>query len=464
MSERARVLVVDDDTVVCKNCTRILNSAGYDTYSLQSSRIALERLKGEQFDLAVIDLKMPGYSGIELLKAVKEIRPETAVIIITGYSTIDTAVEAVKNGASDYIAKPFTPDELILRAGKALEHSRLARKTAALEHELRGKYSLGNLIGRDEKMQAVFEAIKKVAPSDSSVFITGESGTGKELAAKAVHYNSARKDRPFISLDCTSLAENLLESELFGHVKGAFTGASADKKGLFEAADSGTLFLDEIGNISPSIQAKLLRVLQEREVKPVGAVKTIKVDARIITATNKNIEEMIKTGTFREDLYYRINIVPLHLPPLRERKEDIPVLADFFLEKYCRERGKQPKVPDADAVLALQSYTWPGNVRELENVIERVVVMTDGDVINTEHLPINIRKNEIHKTSDIAKNANDLKKIKKIARNEAVINIEKIFVIEALKRNGWNISKAAKEVKMQRQNFQLLIKKYQIKP
>ncbi len=464
MSEKVKVLVVDDDAVVCKNCTRILNSAGYDTYALQSSRIALERIRGEVFDLAVVDMKMPGYSGIELLKSIKEIRPDMAVIIITGYSTIDTAVEAVKNGASDYVAKPFTPDELVVRAGKALENSRLAIKTAALELELRGKYSLGNLIGRDEKMQAVFEVIKKVAPTDSSVFITGESGTGKELAAKAIHHNSLRKDRPFISLDCTSLAENLLESELFGHIKGAFTGASADKQGLFAAADGGTLFLDEIGNISPSIQAKLLRVLQEREVKPVGSVKTVKTDVRIITATNKNIDGMIKEGSFREDLYYRINIVPLHLPPLRERQEDIPVLAGFFLEKYCRERGKAPKVPDADAVLALQSYGWPGNVRELENVIERVVVMADGDVIKTSHLPINLRKNEIHKTSDIAKNSNELKKIKKIARNEAVVNIEKIFVIEALKRNSWNISKAAKDVKMQRQNFQLLIKKYQIKP
>lgn len=464
MREKIKVLVVDDDAVVCKNCTRILSEAGYDTQALQSSRLALERIKDEAFDLAVIDMKMPGYSGIELLKSISATRPGMAVIIITGYSTIDTAVEAVKNGASDYIAKPFTPDELIIRAEKALENRKLARKTEALEHELRGKYRLGNIIGRDEKMQAVFEVIKKVAPTDSSVFITGESGTGKELAARAIHHNSLRKDRVFVSLDCTSLAENLLESELFGHVKGAFTGASSDKQGLFSSADGGTLFLDEIGNVSLSIQAKLLRAVQEREVKPVGSVKTVKTDVRIITATNKNIEDMIKAGAFREDLYYRINIVPLHLPPLRERKEDIPVLASFFLEKYCRERGKALKVPDAEAVLALQSYPWPGNVRELENVIERVVVMTDGNVIKLLHLPINTRNSEIHKASYIAKNANELKKVKKIARNEAVVNIEKIFVVEALKRNNWNISKAAKEVKMQRQNFQLLIKKYQIKP
>lgn len=463
MKNKLKVLVVDDEAVVCKNCSRILNSAGYETDSLTSSRVALERIKEDVFDLALVDLKMPGVDGMKLLAAMKKIRPEMQVIIITGYSTVESAVEAVKLGAADFISKPFTPEELVLRVQRAMEKKQLQQENIMLHEELRDKYSFANMIGRDKKMKAVFDAVKKVAPSDSTVLITGESGSGKELVAKAIHYNSSRKAAGFLSIDCGALTESLLESELFGHEKGSFTGAIASKPGLFAAADGGTIFLDEISNVSPAMQAKLLRVLQEREVKPVGSVSPVKINVRVIAATNRDLEAMVREGAFRKDLFYRINIVPVVLPALRERSSDIPLLIDHFLCEFNRKRNKSIKTIDPVAVKMLENYNWPGNVRELENVVERLVVMTDGSVIKPGHLPDSIQKSDISKITSIPKTSSELKKMKKTAREEAVVNIEKNFVLEALKRNNWNISQAAKEVRMQRQNFQLLVKKYQIK-
>ncbi|MBL7197395.1 MAG: sigma-54-dependent Fis family transcriptional regulator [Candidatus Omnitrophica bacterium] len=466
MANKARILVVDDEPVVCRNCSKILTESGHEVETLQSSRLALERIKEELFDAVIVDLKMPGLDGMELLRLIKEINPEIIVIMITGYSAVESAVEAMRLGAFDYIPKPFTPDEFSIRIEKALEKRSLVQENRYLRQELKEKYKFDNIIGKSKKMQVIYQIIEKVAPTDSAVLIHGESGSGKELIARAIHYNSLRKEKPFMSLDCGALTESLLESELFGHVKGSFTGATVTKPGLFEVANGGTFFLDEIGDISLSIQAKLLRVLQEREIKPVGATRITKVDIRLITATNKNLEEMIKKGTFREDLFYRLNVVPIYLPPLQDRVGDIPLLVTYFLEKYNRERKKDIKGFSQEAMKLLEEYDWPGNVRELENVIERIVVMTNEneEVIKPEHLPLNVSKNKINTMMNIPKNSEELKKLKKQVRKEAIKNIERLFIIEALTRNKWNITKAANDVGMKRQNFQTLIKKYQISP
>jgi len=464
MAENVKILVVDDELVICNSCFEILTEAGYEVETLQSSRVALEKVQEELYDLVIVDLKMPGLDGMQLLKLIKEKNPEMIVIIITGYSTVENAIEAIKLGASDYIPKPFTPDELTIHVDKALEKRNLIKENRYLREELKEKFQFANIIGKSKKMKEVFKIIEKVAPTDSTVLIHGESGTGKELIARAIHYNSWRKDKPFLSLDCGSLAESLLESELFGHVKGSFTGAIDTKPGLFQAANEGTFFLDEIGNISLSTQAKLLRALQEREIKPVGATKTIKVDIRLITATNKNLETMIKKGAFREDLYYRLNVVPIYLPVLKERHGDIPLLINHFLNKFSRASEKEIKKITPEAMKLFDEYEWPGNVRELENVIERIVIMIDEPIIKPEHLPRNIQDNDIDIITSIPKTIDELKKAKKQIKEKAIKNIEKNFIINALKKNNWNISKAAKDVGMKRQNFQALIRKYQIKP
>lgn len=461
MSDKAKILVVDDEPVICRNCFKILTEAGYEVEILQSSRTAIERIKEEFFDIVIIDLKMPGIDGIELLRLIKGINSEIMVLMITGYSTVESAVESMKLGAFDYIPKPFTPDELTIRVEKAVEKKRLVQENRYLHQELKEKYKFGNIIGKSKKMQEVYRIIEKVAETDSTILIHGESGSGKELIARAIHYHSPRKEKPFISVDCGTLTESLLESELFGHVKGSFTGATVTKPGLFEVAGGGTFFLDEIGDISLSIQAKLLRVLQEREIKPVGATKTIKVDIRLIAATNKNLEEMIKKGTFREDLFYRLNVVPVSLPPLREREEDIPLLVSHFLEKFNQKRKKHIKEISPETMNLFEGYNWPGNVRELENTVERIVVMTDEEIIKPEHLPLNIRKDKT--IVNIPQNSEELKILKKQIKESAIKDIERAFVISALKKNDWNITKAAEDVGMKRQNFQVLMKKYQIK-
>ncbi|HID93922.1 MAG TPA: sigma-54-dependent Fis family transcriptional regulator, partial [bacterium (Candidatus Stahlbacteria)] len=451
--QNERILVVDDEPIVCKSCLKILNDLGYEVETVQSGQEALERVEKEPFDIVIVDLKMPGISGMEVLKTIRETYPDIIVIMITGYSTVETAVEAMKLGAFDYIPKPFTPDELSIRIEKALERKNLLRENRYLRQELQAKYEFGNIIGKSKPMQEIYRIVKKVAPTDSTVLIHGESGTGKELIARAIHHNSPRREKPFIAVDCGALSEDLLESELFGHVKGSFTGAIVNKPGLFEVANGGTFFLDEIGDISLGIQAKLLRVLQEKEFKQVGGIKTIKVNVRLIAATNKNIEKMISEGKFREDLFYRLNIVPIFLPPLRKRKDDIPLLAHHFLTKYNRERNKNIKNISPEAMNLLTEYNWPGNVRELENVIERVIVMTDEDIIRPEHLPPNIQRNKVCIDITTPKNNIELKRLKKQAKEQAIERIEKSFVIEALKRNNWNVTKSAIDVGMKRQNF-----------
>jgi DNA-binding NtrC family response regulator len=460
MASNPRILVIDDELIVCESCQRILEEEGLEVEIALSGAEAFTKMKENPFDIVITDLKMPGMDGMEVLRAIRKEYPDTFVIMITGFSTVETAVEAMKLGAFDYIPKPFTPDEVSIVVKKAIEQKSLLLENIYLRQELSEKYGFQNIVGKSKKMQEIYRIIAKVAPTDSTVLINGQSGTGKELIARAIHFNSPRRDKQFVTVDCAVLSENLLESELFGHIRGSFTGAVTTKPGLFEVANGGTVFLDEIGNISLSIQAKLLRVLQEREFTPVGGTKAKKVDIRLIAATNKDLEKMIKEETFREDLYYRLNIVPIHLPPLRERLDDIPILSVHFLKKYSEEMGKTIKGFTPEAMERLIKYPWPGNVRELENVIQRTVVMIDEEMVRVEHLILPGQQEREPAESSVPLTSEELKEIKKQLREKAVEDIEKAFVTNALVRNEWNVTRAAEEVGMLRPNFQALMRKY----
>jgi len=459
----AKILVVDDEEIVCLSCQRILTEEGYEVHTRLSGKEAMKLLSEEPFDLAIVDLKMPGMDGLELLQAIKRDYPQLPVVMITGYSTVESAVEAMKSGAFDYVPKPFTPDQMSVVVKKALDNRSIMLENIYLRGELQAKYRFENVIGNSKKMQEVYRLIAKVAPTNSTVLITGESGTGKELIARAIHYNSQRKERQFMPVDCAVLSENLLESELFGHIKGSFTGAIVTKPGLFEVADGGTLFLDEIGNISLAMQSKLLRVIQEREFTPVGGTKLKKVDIRLIAATNRDLAEKIREGTFREDLFYRLNIIPIHLPPLRERQEDIPLLAHHFLKKYCQEMGKDLKAFSSAAMEMLMHYSWPGNVRELENTIERAVIMTDEEMLLPRHFPLPLKESPEDITFSVPRTTEELKELKKHLRDKAVEEVERLFILGALARNDWNVTQSAKDVGMLRPNFQALMRKHNIR-
>jgi DNA-binding NtrC family response regulator len=458
-----RILVVDDEMIVCESCKRILEEEGYEAETALSGKEAFEKMKEDPFDVVITDLKMPGIDGMEVLKTFRKDYPDSIIVMITGFSTVETAVEAMKLGAFDYIPKPFTPDEVAIVVKKAIEKKNLMLENTYLRQELQEKYGFHNIVGKSKKMQEVYRIIAKVAVTDSTVLIYGQSGTGKELIARAIHFNSPRREKQFVPVDCAVLSENLLESELFGHVRGSFTGAVTTKPGLFEVADGGTVFLDEVGNISLAIQAKLLRVLQEREFTPVGGTKAKKVDIRLIAATNKDLEKMIKDEVFREDLYYRLNIVPICLPTLKERQEDIALLAVHFLKKYSEEMGKTVKGFMPDAMEKMMKYPWPGNIRELENVIERTVVMIDDEMVRADHLILpgqpekEVSENQIPMTSE------ELKEIKKQMREKAVEEVERAFVLSALERHQWNVTRAAEEVGMLRPNFQALMRKYNLR-
>src|ERR1035437_5794157 len=382
----ARILVVDDEEIVIKGCLRILSGANYQVEAVQDGREALRKVEENSYDVMILDITMPNIGGLEVLRRVKESHPDVDVIMVTGLSQIDTAVQAMKLGAFDYISKPFEPEEIKLVVQRALERRQLLQENLNLKSEVSSKYRFENIIGPSPQMQAVYRLIAQCAPTNSTVLLTGERGTGKEVIARAIHYNSLRKDKPFIAVDCNSLSENLLESELLGHVKGAFTGAVSNKKGMFEIAGSGTLFLDEIGNFSMAIQAKLLRVLQEREFRAVGDTRTQTANFRLITATNKDIKAMVTAGTFRDDLFYRINIFPINVPALRDRKDDIPALAYHFLRIFSEELGKKVDEFSEGAMSVLANYDWPGNVRELENTIHRAVILATDKVIRQAHL------------------------------------------------------------------------------
>ena len=456
-----RILIADDDAVIRKGLQRILTAEGYEVETVSNGRAALDRLDQERFKLLVTDLKMPGMSGLEVLESIRIRQPELPVVLITGYAAIDNAVEAMKNGATDYLAKPFSNEEIINKVKNAIKTRAVLIDDIYLWREMNETHGFDKLIGDSREMKQLYQRIMQVAPTDSTVLISGESGTGKELVARAIHEHSPRRLQPFVTIDCTSLAESLLESELFGHVKGSFTGAIQTKRGLFEVADGGTLLLDEVGNISLTTQAKLLRVLQERVVTPIGGTKPIAINIRLVAATNVKLQEMIKQGTFREDLFFRLNIIPIELPPLRERKGDLMLLASKFLKRFAEENGKEIRGFSPDVIEQLEHYNFPGNVRELENLIERAVVLSHSDFLQRQDLemPGDERTTSLSADNTVPLDASELKERKRLLREEAVVPLERAFLLSALDRNDWNITRAAEEVGMQRPNFQAMLKK-----
>ena len=459
----AKILIVDDEQIIIDSCLRILRNEDYQLEAVQDGLEALRKIDENHYDIVILDIMMPKIDGLEVLRRVREGHPDIDVIMITGLSQIETAVKSMKLGAFDYLPKPFDPDELKLVVHRALERRRLLAENLNLKTEVGAKYRFDNVIGASPQMQSVYRLVAKCAPTNSTVMLTGESGTGKELIARAIHYNSLRKDKPFIPVDCNALSETLLESELFGHVKGAFTGAVANKKGMLEIADGGTLFLDEIGNISLTTQAKLLRVIQEREFRAVGDTRTQAANFRLITATNKDLKAMVADGRFREDLFYRINIFPIRVPPLRERRDDIPALAFHFLGVFSAELGKKVTEFSEEAMAVLMNYDWPGNVRELENTVQRAVILAT-DARHSPGASGAYRRGVAGASPSTSREpAEELKQIKKLAREKSVENIEKLFVLDALKRNAWNATRSAEETGMQRANFQALMKKYNIR-
>ena len=385
------ILIVEDDTKLRGALKEIMTREGYVVDTAESGDTAVSMIRDIVYDLVITDLKLPGIDGMDVLRSVQKLSRDTSVIIVTAYATVDTAVEAMKEGAEDYIAKPFNLDEIRLIVRKVLDKKALVDDNRFLRSQLKKKYSFGNIVGSSEAMIEVYKTIEKVKDSKAAVLILGETGTGKELVARAIHFSSIRSEKPFLPVNCAALAETLLESELFGYAKGAFTGATRDKQGVFETAHGGTVFLDEIGDISLRLQQILLRVLENGEIQPVGSAQRKEVDVRVVAATNKNLEEMIKTGAFRADLYYRLNVITLDLPSLRERKEDIATLAGHFLKKYAEENKRPIYGISREALNLLDRYEWPGNVRELENVIERAVLLEASKEITPESLPENVR-------------------------------------------------------------------------
>ena len=450
----SRILVVDDEQSMRDFLSIMLKKEGYDVVTAENGGGALKAIQAEIFDLVITDVKMPDIDGIEVLKTVKEVSPETVVIMITAFATAETAVEAMKLGAYDYITKPFKVDEIKLVIQKALEKRHLRKENILLRREIESRAGFANFIGTSAPMQKVFSLIRQVADTKSTVLITGESGTGKELVARAIHFNSSRKGGPFVTVNCGALPETLLESELFGYMKGAFTGATSNKQGLFEAATGGTIFLDEISATTPALQIKLLRVLQEREFMRVGGTVDIKMDARVIAASNRDLLSEVSKGTFREDLYYRLNVIPIHLPSLRERREDVPLLVEFFLKKFSGER--EPKKITPEAMNLLMNQRWPGNVRELENTIERLVIMTPNNTVSLENIPDNMKSvpsgSELI-TTDIPDEGLEMEKL--------LENIEKNLLHKALEKTGGVKTEAAKLLGLSFRSFRHRLQKYE---
>ena len=390
-SGKIRILIVDDEPSMREMLRIVLRRDGYEVHIANSGRAAIEQLRGGSFDLLLSDIKMPDVSGVDVLRAAKEINREVIAFMMTAYASTSTAVEAMRLGAVDYFTKPFSMDELRLKIRQHLESHRLKQENVLLKKELNTRYEFSNIVGRSEPMLEVFRMVETIAKTTSTVLITGESGTGKDLVARAIHYNSLRRERPFVALNCGGVPETLLESELFGHMRGAFTGADANKKGLIEVAEGGTVFLDEIGEMATTMQVKLLRVLQDRRFRRLGGTEEVQADIRVIAATNQDLEKLVSTGRFREDLFYRINVIRMQLPPLRERKDDIPLLAEHLLSKYAERMKKPVRRIAQDSLGLLQNYAWPGNVRELENVIERAVALEGTPAILPDSLPAHVR-------------------------------------------------------------------------
>jgi two-component system response regulator AtoC len=454
MSSHERILVVDDEEQMRDLLAKVLERKGFQASVCGDGTEALAFLEKEPVDLVVTDVRMPGLGGMEALRAVKELNPDIVVIIMTAFGSIDQAVQAVKEGAYDYINKPFKIDEMLLTIEKALDERRLRHEVSTLRQELHTRYHFENLIGKSRPMQEVFGLIEQVAGSRSTVMVYGKSGTGKELVAKAVHYNSQRSTKNFVAVNCAAIPAELLESELFGHEKGSFTGAIATKVGKFELATGGTLFLDEVGSMRLDLQAKILRALQEREVERVGGSRTIKIDVRVIAATNRDLKKAIEEGTFREDLYYRLNVVPITLPPLRQRREDIPLLVEHFIGKYNREFTRKVKGFSAGATAALYHYDWPGNVRELENVIERAVALAQSETISLRDLPLEISILGGDVIEDIQKAGLSLR--------EARGHFERQYILNILEKVQWNQTEAARVLGLHRNTLAWKLQRLQI--
>jgi len=386
-----RLLIVEDEVTLCESLRRVLMRDGYQVDAVDSAEAALKLVGEASYDLVITDIVLPGIDGIELLRRIKDGYPEQLLIVITAYASIETAVSALRAGAYDYVIKPIIHEEIKRIVKNAFRERTLRAENVILKKQIDERYDFEKIVGDSSEITSLITEVKKIADSRSNVLLLGETGTGKELFARAVHFNSSRRERPFVPINCSAIPENLLESELFGYMKGAFTGAVGSKRGLFEEADGGTVFLDEIGDLNLPLQAKLLRVIDDHEIRPIGGVQSKKIDIRLITATNKDIAKAVKSNAFREDLYYRINVVTLKLPPLRDRKKDIIVLAGHFLDKYANEIGKNVRFIDDTALRHLMDYYWPGNVRELQNIIERAVLITDSNTIFPEHLPEGVR-------------------------------------------------------------------------
>ncbi len=466
-SSPARILIIDDEKPICVSCRRILQEDGHQVEYANTGKDGIEKALGEPFDLVLLDLKLPDLSGMDVLDRLKAERPEIVVIIITGYATIQTSIEAIKKGAFNYVPKPFTPEELSVAVAKALEHRSIRTENELLRLELSQLRKESLLLGRSRPMDSIRKQILKIAPTHFTVTIVGESGTGKELVAREIHNRSRRTDRPFVAVDISSLSAGLVESELFGHVRGAFTGASRDRPGYFVLANTGTLFLDEIANISLELQGKLLRVLESRRVRPVGSETEVEVDVRLIAATNRDLHELAEKGQFREDLYYRLNVIPLQMPPLRDRTDDIPLLALHFLRQARESSGTKVEGFSTEAMARLVSYRWPGNVRELRNIIERLAATVDQPLVRVEHLPPELAAAapsvELPPDEPIPATSDDLKEAKRRMRDLVYEKLEKQFVLSALDRGGWNVTRTAALVGMQRPNFHALMRKYGIR-
>jgi two-component system response regulator AtoC len=455
---KARILVADDDKVSCRLFTEVLEGEGHEVSNAYSGEEALERLRGEPYDLLLVDVRMPGITGLDVTRTMRQEQPQLAIIVMTAFGSIETAVEAIQEGAVDYVSKPMNLDELKKIISRALGQRKLSALSRSKVKQLEDPEQQKTIIGRSPAMVEVFKRVARVAPTKSTVLILGESGTGKEVIARSIHRHSDRAQRPFVALDCGALTETLLESELFGHTRGAFTGAVSDKKGVFQLANAGTCFLDEIGDISANMQAKLLRVLQEGEVRPVGAKEWLKVDVRLLAATNKNLTDLVQRGAFREDLYYRLNVVTIQLPPLRERPEDIDPLLEIFVRRYSELARKQITAISNEALERLKTYSWPGNIRQLENAIEQAVVLSTHPVLTLEDLPREVRQGVAPSYSD--------------AENEALVisdmpsldEIKKRYVVYVINRLRGNISRAAKILNVDRRSLYRMLARWKVVP
>jgi len=453
--QNTHILIVDDDLNHLKTLRTIVRSWGYQVSTADDGIKAVENVKENPFALILMDVRMAQMSGLEALKQIKQYNPAIPILIMTAYSSVDSAVDALKSGAYDYLTKPLDFEVLKISLARALEHSGLKAENATLRSKMSADYELENIIGRSRPMKALIDMMAMVAPSEATVLITGESGTGKELIAKSIHHNNPRKDRPLVVVNCAALTETLLESELFGHEKGAFTGADKRREGRFKQADKGTIFLDEIGETSAAMQAKLLRVIQEREIQRIGGEETISVDVRILAATNRNLEAEVKEGRFREDLFYRLNVVTLRIPPLRERLDDIPLLAQHFLEKHAKKNQKQVKGISPLAMDMLLKYAWPGNIRELENVIERAVILLPDEHVTEKELPTTVTENYAQENNWVSPSA-------PAAVNRPLEEIEKEAILATLEDSGGNKSETARRLGINRKTLHKKLKEYDI--